>query len=110
MRSKPWVKTSLTPGSRVVSKYLEAAGLQDALDTLGFKLTPEQKDAVAKATYTGWIWTADNFSRMASSPDMARVLLNTVLYVALVLMLFNVGYALLLAIWTHYMPAAPSSW
>jgi len=38
LRSKPWVKTSLTPGSRVVSKYLEAAGLQSALDTLGFSV------------------------------------------------------------------------
>jgi aconitate hydratase len=33
---KPWVKTSLTPGSRVVSRYLEAAGLQPYLDRLGF--------------------------------------------------------------------------
>jgi aconitate hydratase len=33
---KPWVKTSLTPGSRVVSKYLEATGLQQFLDQLGF--------------------------------------------------------------------------
>lgn len=80
-----------------------------SLDTLGFKLTSEQKDQVAKASYTGWIWTTDNFSRMASSPDMARVLINTVLYVALVLVLFNVGYALLLAIWTHYLPEMPAS-
>lgn len=36
LRTKPWVKTSLTPGSMVVSRYLEAAGLQGALDTLGF--------------------------------------------------------------------------
>jgi aconitate hydratase len=36
LRAKPWVKTSLTPGSRVVSKYLEAAGLQAGLDALGF--------------------------------------------------------------------------
>jgi len=83
--------------------------LFSALDALGFKLTPDQKEQVAKAAYTGWIWTSDNFSRMASSPDMARVLLNTVLYVALVLVIFNVGYALLLAIWTHYMPAASAS-
>jgi inositol-phosphate transport system permease protein len=83
--------------------------LFSALDTLGFKLTPDQKEQVAKAAYTGWVWTSDNFSRMASSPDMARVLLNTVLYVALVLVIFNVGYALLLAIWTHYMPAASAS-
>ena len=36
---KPWVKTSLSPGSRVVAGYLEAAGLQDELDALGFQVT-----------------------------------------------------------------------
>jgi aconitate hydratase len=36
LKTKPWVKTSLTPGSRVVSKYLDACGLQPYLDTLGF--------------------------------------------------------------------------
>ncbi|MEC3862282.1 aconitate hydratase AcnA [Mesobacterium sp. TK19101] len=35
---KPWVKTSLAPGSQVVSAYLEAANLQDDLDKLGFNL------------------------------------------------------------------------
>ena len=35
---KPWVKTSLAPGSRVVTDYLEKAGLQDDLDALGFQL------------------------------------------------------------------------
>ncbi|WP_208348595.1 aconitate hydratase AcnA [Pseudaestuariivita rosea] len=38
MNRKPWVKTSLAPGSQVVSEYLEAAGLQDDLDALGFNL------------------------------------------------------------------------
>ena len=38
LRAKPWVKTSLAPGSRVVADYLKAAGLQDALDTLGFNI------------------------------------------------------------------------
>ena len=33
---KPWVKTSLAPGSRVVTAYLEKAGLTEALQTLGF--------------------------------------------------------------------------
>lgn len=33
---KPWVKTSLTPGSTVVSQYLHAASLQQSLDQLGF--------------------------------------------------------------------------
>ena len=35
---KPWVKTSLAPGSQVVSAYLEAADLQDDLDKIGFNL------------------------------------------------------------------------
>ncbi|MCH8861422.1 MAG: aconitate hydratase AcnA [Proteobacteria bacterium] len=35
---KPWVKTSLAPGSKVVTDYLVKAGLQDALDGLGFNL------------------------------------------------------------------------
>ena len=35
---KPWVKTSLAPGSQVVSAYLEAADLQDDLDAIGFNL------------------------------------------------------------------------
>jgi aconitate hydratase len=35
---KPWVKTSLAPGSQVVSAYLEAAKLQDDLDAIGFNL------------------------------------------------------------------------
>ncbi len=35
---KPWVKTSLAPGSQVVSDYLAAAGLQEDLDALGFNL------------------------------------------------------------------------
>ncbi len=38
LRSKPWVKTSLAPGSAVVSKYLEAAGLQHYLNVLGFNV------------------------------------------------------------------------
>jgi aconitate hydratase len=35
---KPWVKTSLAPGSRVVADYLAATGLQASLDALGFNL------------------------------------------------------------------------
>jgi len=38
LMTKPWVKTSLAPGSQVVTDYLEAAGLQSELDGLGFGL------------------------------------------------------------------------
>jgi aconitate hydratase len=38
LRPKPWVKTSLAPGSQVVTEYLEKSGLQTHLDALGFNL------------------------------------------------------------------------
>jgi aconitate hydratase len=38
LKSKPWVKTSLAPGSQVVAEYLARAGLQADLDKLGFNL------------------------------------------------------------------------
>ncbi len=38
LRQKPWVKTSLAPGSQVVAEYLANAGLQKDLDALGFNL------------------------------------------------------------------------
>jgi len=36
LRHKPWVKTSMAPGSLVVSRYLQAAGLHEPLEALGF--------------------------------------------------------------------------
>ena len=36
--TKPWVKTSLAPGSKVVTEYLNASGLQQELDAIGFNL------------------------------------------------------------------------
>lgn len=38
LKSKPWVKTSLAPGSQVVSEYLELSGLQQYLDKVGFNI------------------------------------------------------------------------
>ncbi|QUI60212.1 MULTISPECIES: aconitate hydratase AcnA [unclassified Wolbachia] len=38
LKSKPWVKTSLAPGSQVVTEYLEKSGLQEDLNALGFNL------------------------------------------------------------------------
>ncbi len=38
LKTKPWVKTSLAPGSKVVTDYLEQSGLQEQLDKLGFNL------------------------------------------------------------------------
>ena len=38
LKTKPWVKTSLAPGSQVVTDYLEKSGLNSYLDQLGFNL------------------------------------------------------------------------
>ncbi|HEY0439071.1 MAG TPA: aconitate hydratase AcnA [Xanthobacteraceae bacterium] len=38
LKVKPWVKTSLAPGSQVVAEYLKKSGLQEDLDALGFNL------------------------------------------------------------------------
>ena len=38
LKPKPWVKTSLAPGSQVVTEYLEKSGLQEDLDAIGFNL------------------------------------------------------------------------
>ena len=38
LKTKPWVKTSLAPGSKVVTDYLKQADLQKSLDALGFQL------------------------------------------------------------------------
>ena len=38
LQRQPWVKTSLAPGSKVVTEYLERAGVQEDLDALGFNL------------------------------------------------------------------------
>ncbi|MBN1397082.1 MAG: aconitate hydratase AcnA [Bacteroidetes bacterium] len=38
LASKPWVKTSLAPGSKVVTEYLKSAGLMQPLESLGFHL------------------------------------------------------------------------
>ncbi len=68
LKAKPWVKTSLAPGSRVVSDYLEKAGLIDDLEAIGFytvgygcttcignsgPLKPEIADAVTSNNIVG---------------------------------------------------------
>lgn len=94
--------------SLVNARFRTKDALFAALDGMGLELAPEQKETLAAATYSGWTWTSENFRRMFSSADTARILLNTVFYVGVVLILFNTTYAMVLAISTHYMPEAPA--
>lgn len=94
--------------SLINARFGSRQALNDALEAAGYELTSEEQDAVAAATYTGWTWTTENFERMLSTPDTVRNLINTVIYVAFVLVLFNTGFAMALAISTHYMPERPA--
>ena len=94
--------------SIVGSRFASKDELLGAIAKLGIELTPEQQAQVATVTYSGWTWTTLNFSRMFSSPDTTRILLNTAFYVCLVLILFNTTYAMILALATHYMPERPA--
>ena len=89
-------------------RFPTEADLFAAVDGLGFDLDAAQQQALANATYTGWTWTTENFTRMVSLPDTRRTFLNTIFYVFATLILFNTGFALVLSISTHYMPEKPA--
>ena len=75
-----------------------------ALKELDLDLSREQTDQLVRASYTGWIWTLENFRRMLLLPETKQILLNTGFYVASTLLLFNIGFALVLAVTTFYLP------
>lgn len=79
-----------------------------AIAKFGVPLDAEQKAALSDVAYTGWVFTTDNFKRMVSLPETAKTLINTMFYVFTTLILFNTGFALVLAISTHYMASGPA--
>ena len=89
-------------------RYATQEELFTAIDTFGVSLNTSQRSAVADATYTGWVFTTNNFKRMISLPDTRKTLINTLFYVFITLILFNTGFALVLAISTHYMDSGPA--
>lgn len=89
-------------------RYETKAEILTAIGKFGVALDEAQQDAVIDVTYTGWVFTSDNFKRMISLPDTRTTLINTLFYVFTTLILFNVGFALILAITTHYMDARPA--
>lgn len=62
-------------------------------------------DRIVAASYTGWVWTTENFTRLLSGSDTWFVVANTVFYVAVTLS-FTVFVGLFLAITTFYLPPA----
>jgi len=84
-------------------RYDTKEQLFSAIDKFGLSLSAEQKIAISEVAYTGWVFTSANFKRMVSLPDTRKTLINTLFYVFVTLILFNTGFALVLAISTHYM-------
>ena len=109
------------PNTRVVKQISEAfnrsvvnlrfatlSELLEATERFGMALTEVEKAAIGKVSYSGWVWTTRNVERMLTDSDSLRIFLNTAFYVSTVLFLFNIPFALVLAIGTHYMPEAPA--
>jgi inositol-phosphate transport system permease protein len=89
-------------------RYSTREELFAAVEKFGVSLDTAEKTTLASATYTGWVFTTDNFKRMVSLPDTWKTLVNTLMYVFITLILFNTGFALILAISTHYMDSGPA--
>ncbi|MGD1888335.1 MAG: ABC transporter permease subunit [Cohaesibacteraceae bacterium] len=96
--------------SLVGNRYETEASLFAAIAAKGLALTPDQAEAVAEATWTGWTWTTENFERTVRVPDTFTIFLNSIFFVFTTLIFFNTGFALILAITTHYMPEGPAGW
>ena len=77
---------------------LSAAGIPEA-----------DHDLIVEEAYTGWSWTTRNFELLVSLPSTARYAVNTLMYVALTLVIFNVGLGLFLAVSTFYLPERTSA-
>ena len=80
-----------------------------ALAASGVRLSDEDRERLVRASYTGWAWTTDNLRRMFGTAETAQVLANTLIYVFVTLILFNTGFALVLAITTFYLPATEAA-
>ncbi len=111
-------RPSSTRGVKIISAEFERSVVNIRFDTqelmlaaiadFGIELSEEQAEALGDVTYTGWTFTTQNFKTMVELPDTTKTLLNTLFYVFTTLILFNVGFALVISISTHYMPAGPA--
>nr|WP_319513302.1 sugar ABC transporter permease [uncultured Cohaesibacter sp.] len=110
LRSRPRsmrdLKRAADPFSRSVlnERFATQETFLNALGELNLDLDEKERDAILSEAYTGWTWTTENFKTMISKPGTSFIVLNTIFYVATTLVLFNIGFALFLAITTFYLP------
>jgi inositol-phosphate transport system permease protein len=90
--------------SLIKERFADKTLLILSLEEMDLGLTQVQTNELVDASYTGWIWTSENFRKMFLLPETKQILLNTGFYVASTLLLFNIGFALVLAVTTFYLP------
>ncbi|MGB1236693.1 MAG: carbohydrate ABC transporter permease [Pseudomonadales bacterium] len=90
------------------TRYDTLAEFEGALSSTGLTLDAAEVKLLSEATYTGWVWTSENFTTMFSKPDTWFVAANTLIYVLLVLA-FNIGFGLFLSLTTFYLPSGQSA-
>ena len=90
--------------SLIKERFADKTLLILSLEEMDLGLTQVQTNELVDASYTGWIWTSENFRKMFLLPETKQILLNTGFYVASTLLLFNIGFALVLALTTFYLP------
>jgi inositol-phosphate transport system permease protein len=94
--------------SIINARFESAQDLLSAVEGMGLALDESRTAALVDVAYTGWTWTGENFTRMLALPETRTTFLNTMFYVFTTLILFNTGFALVLAISTHYMSERPA--
>jgi len=90
------------------TRFDTEAAFLDNLTELGLSLTPQQRADISREAYTGWVWTSENYERMAALPSTYRAASNSAVYVGFTLA-FNIGFGLFLAITTYYLPAGQAA-
>ncbi|WP_319412590.1 sugar ABC transporter permease [uncultured Cohaesibacter sp.] len=110
LRSRPRsmrdLKLAAEPFSRSIlnQRFATKEAFLAGLAALDLSLDAGGRDLLAKEAYTGWSWTTENFRTLVNKPGSKFIILNTIFYVATTLVLFNIGFALFLAVTTFYLP------
>ena len=90
-------------------RFATSTALAARLETVAPDLPEAARAQIVEASYTGARFTTENFRRLATQKETARLVGNTFLYVGATLSLFNVGLGLFLAVVLFYMPKGASA-
>ncbi|MEF2073678.1 carbohydrate ABC transporter permease [Consotaella aegiceratis] len=104
------LKRAMEPFSRSIlnTRFSSRDEAADAIRGVAPDIGAAELETILERSYTGWVWTADNFSQLLSKPETVRVVLNTAFYVCCTLA-FNVLTGLFLAVTTFYLPRRAGS-